>query len=95
MGPYAVVDYNITLSRLQSRLPYNLIMGNPMPESTLSLSQGLRIWPLFKLTTGVLKINQLDQIINPQHEYHTVRTGTLLIIAEEKICASLLFSKMD
>jgi hypothetical protein len=50
MGPY---DYNLNLCRLQSR-PNTRTMGNPMPESTLSLlpestlspSQGLRLWPL-------------------------------------------------
>jgi hypothetical protein len=54
MGPYAGVDYNSIVCPLQSRLqylyhgqPYALInLLNPMPESTLSHSQGLRIWPL-------------------------------------------------
>jgi hypothetical protein len=59
MGPYAGVDHNLTLCRLQSRLqPYSLQPHSyarvdlnpradlkPMPESTFSLSQGLRIWP--------------------------------------------------
>ncbi len=53
MGPYAVVDYNLTLCPLQSRLqhiyhgqPYARVdLLNPMPESTLSPSQGLWIWP--------------------------------------------------
>jgi hypothetical protein len=47
MGPYAGVDYNLTLCPLQSRLQ-NIYpgLGNPMPESTLSPSQGLRIWLL-------------------------------------------------
>jgi hypothetical protein len=35
IGPYAGVDYNLTLCLLQRRLQFN--MGNPMPESTLSL----------------------------------------------------------
>jgi hypothetical protein len=35
----------VPLSRLQSRLQ-RIIMGKPMPASTLSSSQGLRIWPL-------------------------------------------------
>ncbi len=54
MGPYAGVDYNLTLCRFQSRLqhmysyhgqPYARVDTNPMPESTLSSSQELRIWP--------------------------------------------------
>ncbi len=52
MGPYAVVDYNLTLCRRQSRLQhiyhgqlYARVDLNSMPESTLSPSQGLRIWP--------------------------------------------------
>jgi hypothetical protein len=54
MGPYAGVDYyNLTLCPLQSRLqhiyhgqPYARVDLNPMPESTLSPSQGFWIWPL-------------------------------------------------
>jgi hypothetical protein len=53
MGPYAVVDYNGT-PYFYSRVGYNTFtMGNTMRESTLTLcqsstlssSQGLRIWP--------------------------------------------------
>jgi hypothetical protein len=55
MGPYAGVDYdNLTLCALQSRLqhiyhgqPYTRVDLNPTPESTLSPSQGLWIWPLY------------------------------------------------
>jgi hypothetical protein len=43
MGPYAGVDYNLTLCQLQSRLqdiyhgrPYARVDIKPMPESTLS-----------------------------------------------------------
>ncbi len=43
MGPYAGVDYNLTIRPLQSRLqhiyhgqPYDRVNLNPMPESTLS-----------------------------------------------------------
>ncbi len=52
MGTYAGVDYNLTLCPLQSRLqhiyhgqPYARVDLNPVPESTLSPSQGLWIWP--------------------------------------------------
>jgi hypothetical protein len=48
VGPYAGVDYNLTLCPLQSRLqhiyngqPYARVDLNLMPESTLSPSQGL------------------------------------------------------
>jgi hypothetical protein len=45
MGPYVGVDYNLTY--VHSRVDANsFTMGNPMPESTLSPSQGLLIWPL-------------------------------------------------
>jgi hypothetical protein len=46
---YAEVDYNITLCPLKSRLhgqPYARVDLNPVPESTLSPSQELWIWPL-------------------------------------------------
>jgi hypothetical protein len=55
MGPYAEVDYvyNLTvcLSRVDSNnidhgQPYARVDRNTMPESTLSPSQGLWIWPL-------------------------------------------------
>ncbi len=53
MGPHDGVDYNLTLCRLQSRLQhmyhgqdYARVDLNPMPESTLSPRQGLRILPL-------------------------------------------------
>jgi hypothetical protein len=42
-------DYNLTLYRLQHMYhgqPYAGVDLNPMPESTLSPSQGLRIWPM-------------------------------------------------
>jgi hypothetical protein len=52
MGPYAGASYNLPLCRLLSRLqhiyhgqPYARVDFNPMLESTLSPSQGLRIWP--------------------------------------------------
>jgi hypothetical protein len=52
MGPYARVDYNLTSCPLQSRLQRiyhgrsnDRVDLNPDQESTLSLSQGLWIWP--------------------------------------------------
>jgi hypothetical protein len=49
-GPsFAVYDYNLTLCRLQHMYhgqPYARVDLSPTPESTLSPSQGLRIWPL-------------------------------------------------
>ncbi len=52
VGSYAGVDYNLTLCPLQSRLQrsyhgqhYARVDFNPMPESALSPSQGLWIWP--------------------------------------------------
>jgi hypothetical protein len=53
MGPYAGVDYILTLCPLKSRLqhiyqgqPYVKVDINTMPESTLFPSQRLWIWPL-------------------------------------------------
>jgi hypothetical protein len=54
MGTYAGADYNLTLCPLQSRLPTHLPwacgqpyarVDNPMPELTISPSQGIWIWP--------------------------------------------------
>ncbi len=60
-GPYAEVDYNLTLCPLQSRLqhiyygqPYARIELSPMPESTtLSPRQGLWIWPQLRKRQAV------------------------------------------
>jgi hypothetical protein len=61
MGPYAGVDYNLTLCPLQSQLqhiyhrrPYARIDLNPLPESTLSPSQRLWIWPLYFVTVVIV-----------------------------------------
>jgi len=70
MGPYAGIDYNLTLRLLQSRFqymyshhgpPYAKVDLKPMPESTLSLSRGLRIWPLVscKIVCTVPTINKV------------------------------------
>jgi hypothetical protein len=55
MGPYAGADYSLPLCPLQSRLqhiyhwqPYARVDPNPMPELTLSPSQGLMIGPHVK-----------------------------------------------
>jgi hypothetical protein len=41
MGPYVEAAYNLALCRLQSRLQH-MYHITPMPESTLSPSQGLQ-----------------------------------------------------
>ena len=51
MGPYAGVDYKLTLCPLQHIYhgqPYARVDLNPMPESTLSASQVQSICPLKK-----------------------------------------------
>jgi hypothetical protein len=79
MGPYAGVDYNLTLCPPQSRLqhiyhgqPYAKLDVNPMPESFLSPSQGLWIWPLYigiETTRVDLKISS----------FHPAATGTYFL----------------
>ncbi len=55
MGPFSGADY-LNLCQLQSRFqhmyhgqPYFRVDLNPVPESTLSSSQRLNIWPQFYL----------------------------------------------
>jgi hypothetical protein len=67
MRPYAVVDYNLTLYGLQSRLqhiyhgqPYARVDLNPMPELTLSSSQGLRIWHILFTSSVLYEIVKVD-----------------------------------
>jgi hypothetical protein len=62
MGPYAGVDYNLTLCPLQSRLqhiyigqPYARVDLNPMPESTLSPQSG---------TLDLASVNSLQGVID-------------------------------
>ncbi len=65
MGPYVGVDYNLTFCPLQNRLqhtnrgqPYVRVDLNPMPDSTLSVNQGLGfgLWCQIKSkTTGNIK----------------------------------------
>ncbi len=45
MGPFAVVYYNLALSRLQSRLQH-IYHGQPYYRVDFILQLGLRIWPL-------------------------------------------------
>jgi hypothetical protein len=61
-GPYAGADYNLILCPIQSRLhhiyhwqPYARIDLNHLPESTLSSSQGLWIWPRFSGKSSLIR----------------------------------------
>ncbi len=69
MGPYAGVDYNLTLCRLQNRVehmdhgqPDARVDLIPMPESSLSPSQDLRIWPLQLRTESGHTRNQRKKV---------------------------------
>ncbi len=66
MGLYAGVYSNLTLCRLQSS---STTMGNPMPESTLSSSQGLRIWPQYSECSVPESIEWIieDQACSPSY----------------------------
>jgi hypothetical protein len=71
MGPYAGVDYNLTLCPLHSRLKHiyqgqSKVDRNPMLESTLSPSQGLWIWPLL-ITSFVLYVCHFGSQIPDLH----------------------------
>ncbi len=59
MGPYAVVDYNVTLCPLQSQLQHMYsTMGNSIPESTLTLCQS-QLYPSVRdLGFGLWKNNK-------------------------------------
>jgi hypothetical protein len=62
MGPYAGVDYNLTLCPLQSRVDSGigwLPMVNVL-ESTLSPGQGLCIWPLNSREASVSILAYVD-----------------------------------
>jgi hypothetical protein len=64
MGPYATVDYN--LQHIYHGQPNARVNLNPMPESTLSASQGLCIWPLHsKCRNLVSEANYRRPTLNP------------------------------
>jgi hypothetical protein len=75
MGPYARVDYNLTFCPLQSRLqyiyhrqirqPYARVGLNTKPESTLSPSHGLWIWPL-GILCSILRVSLV--MVNKREE---------------------------
>jgi hypothetical protein len=58
MGPYAGVDSNLTLCRLQRS---STTMGNPMPESTLTLCQSRLYPPVRDLGFGLSTANAMCQ----------------------------------
>ncbi len=77
-GPYAGVDYNLTLCPPQSRLQHNYnghakLDVNPKPESTLSPSQGLWIWPLY---IGI----EATRVAMKMISFHFATTGTYFLV---------------
>ena len=68
MGPYAGVEYNLTLCRLQNRLQH-MHHGQPYAESTLNLChsrlyppiQKLQIWPRYISSNWCYRIGALPQ----------------------------------
>jgi hypothetical protein len=52
MGPYAVVDYNLTLSRLQSRLQH-IYHGQPCARTDLTLRHSRLYSPIRDLEFGL------------------------------------------
>ncbi len=98
MGPYAGVDYNLTLCPLQSRLehiyqgqPYARVDLNPMPESIYFPSQGLWILPLSfvgckslrKARTRTHKINTFN---SPNGKQNVISS----ILNQQKVLAGTL-----
>jgi hypothetical protein len=66
-------ELNITSPNVDSKVDYNTFnMGNPMPESTLSPSQGQRIWPLLNKVVGVGGVPLNDSYIFRSAEGSTV-----------------------
>ncbi len=68
LSAYAGVDYNLTLCPLQIRLqhiyhgqPFARVDLNPIPESTLSTSQGFSIWPLIIAVCGLPSLERWDK----------------------------------
>ncbi len=77
MGPYAGEDYNITLCPLQSRLKH-IAMGNPMPESTLTLCQS-RLHPAVRdLGFGLCIKPGLEISLSLSLEINHVASNTFL-----------------
>jgi hypothetical protein len=68
MGTCALVDYNLTLSRLQNHIyhgePYTRVDLSPVAESTLSSSQRLRIWPQVSLSFFLRAVSHSKPILS-------------------------------
>ncbi len=68
MGPYAGVDYNLTLCQL--KVDYNTFtIGNPMPESTLTIYQSRLYLPVRDFGYG------LCLLLKPMLVLQTKRKG--------------------
>jgi hypothetical protein len=61
MGPYAEVDYILTLCPLQSRLQH-IYYGQPIPESTLTLCQSRLYAPVRDLRFGLCWVHCLSGV---------------------------------
>jgi hypothetical protein len=68
--PYGI-DCNLTLGRLQDMYhgqPYARVDLNPMPESTLCPSQGLRIFPqMCRRLLSVFSISRKGNVLEEAH----------------------------
>jgi hypothetical protein len=77
MGPYAGVDFNLTLRQLQSRLRH-IHYGQPyMPESTLTLCHSRLYYPVRVLKFGLRQELRSTKL--------TVR-GTPMICSPQALC---------
>jgi hypothetical protein len=76
MGPYAGVDYNLTLCPLQSR-PQHIYHGQPYARADYIPLKGLCILPLL-YGTELLRPFKLDNIILAlYHAYHTIKISRI------------------
>jgi hypothetical protein len=82
MEPYAGVDYNLTFFRLHHMYhgrPYARVYLYPMPESSLSPSRGLRIWPQVQGSRGDYMYSQRESKRIAQHVVFELLSGGCFI----------------
>jgi hypothetical protein len=71
--------YCISSPYVHSRVDYNTFtMGKPMPESTLSPSQGLRIWPVLFLNTNSVSLWWIEMGVWQYRGTATHKRGAIL-----------------
>jgi hypothetical protein len=76
---------------------FTMLIGNPMPESTLSSSEGLWIWPLYSrpgLRNGGVGLDPIIAKRRNRHFYFVYKSCAIVRSDDEKSVISAMFSSV-